>query len=197
MSVTVYSRLGSLLRAHNLTGTELTEKISDTFGLSVDHGILDKLTQATPIREVDIEVAVASAMILGVGLDDLFEVQALSKGDDARPQEDVLGPEHNRRLEGLYTIQGYRSLTEDEQAELGELVAEYGRLLHERRLHELAERRGLPVEQVRQDIAEQLDEAIAWWQDLQADPGRLDAIVAQAQRQSTVASAIGSVAESA
>ncbi len=196
MSVTVYSRLGALLRAHNLTNTDLTEKIEAAFGLSVDQGALDELTQITPIREVDIELAAAATLVLGVGLDDLLEVRAPSKGDDTRPQEDVLGPEHSRRLEALYTIQGYRSLTEDEQAELEELVAEYGHLLHERRLHDLAERRGLPVEQVRRDVAQQLDEAIAWWQDVQADPERLDAIVAQAQRQSTLASTVGSVAES-
>ncbi len=51
MSVTVYSRLGALLRAHNLTGTELTEKIEDAFGLSIDQGALDELTQIAPIRE--------------------------------------------------------------------------------------------------------------------------------------------------
>jgi len=59
--------------------------------------------------------------------------------------------------------------------ELEGLVAAYGHRLHERRMRELAQRRGIPVEQAEREAAVDLADA---WQEVQSDPARLEALVA-------------------
>jgi len=60
---------------------------------------------------------------------------------DAKTDYDILEPEQSRRLQELYDTQGHRSLTEGEWAEVEGLVSVYGHNLHERQLHELAQKR--------------------------------------------------------
>ncbi len=62
--------------------------------------------------------------------------------------------------------------------ELEGLVAAYGHRLHERRMRELAQRRGIPVEQAEREAAADLADALDWWQEVQSDPARLEALVA-------------------
>ena len=52
------------------------------------------------------------------------------------------------------------------------LVATYGRLLHERRVREVARKRGQPVEQVRREMEESLAQAVDQWQAIEADPSQ-------------------------
>lgn len=97
--------------------------------------------------------------------------------------EEILDPEQSRRLQALYDAQGDRSLSEKERLELGELVAAYGHQLHERQLRELARKRGVPLQQVREDVETQFNAALDWWQNIQADPERLNRLVEQAKQQ--------------
>src|SRR5256885_7171090 len=72
MGVTVYSHLGELLRARNLTVADLQDRIAARFGLAVDARTLERLARSDRIRRPDLEVAGAVASVLDIGLDDIF-----------------------------------------------------------------------------------------------------------------------------
>ena len=92
---------------------------------------------------------------------------------DPAEGDDILAPERSRRLSELFDLQDRRPLTEEEQVELNALVAAWGRAVNERGIHELAARRGVPVEQMRAEVLADVDRALAWWREVQADPARL------------------------
>jgi len=115
--------------------------------------------------------------VLDIGLDDLFAVDAVPLGaedtiDSHDPAEgdDILAPEQSRRLSELFDLRDRRPLTEVEQVELNALVAAWGRAVNERGIHELAVRRGVPVEQMQAEVLADVERALAWWQEAQADP---------------------------
>jgi transcriptional regulator with XRE-family HTH domain len=180
MAVAVYPRLDELLRARKLSVAELERQIERRFGLAVDPKTLYRLTSAEPVQRADLEIAGAAAAVLGVGLDDLFEVRA-TPIDEAEVARTDLSPDESRRLAELFDRQARGALSTAEQAELEALVADYGRRLHERRLRELAERRGVPVEQARREVAAHLDEALAWWQAFATDPEGRRLVAARAR----------------
>jgi len=197
MGVMVYSRLGDVLRNQGLTVSEVQRRIAARFGLAVDVRTLDRLTQPHRVRRPNLEIAAAAAAVLSVGLDDIFVVQTTRAETDgvglerARDEEeDVLDPDQSRRLDGLFEAQDWRSLTSDERAELRALVAAWGYRANEQALRDIAAQRGQPIEQVRADVAADLDRALAWWDDVQADPARLEALVEEA-REGQRARAVG------
>jgi hypothetical protein len=53
--------------------------------------------------------------------------------------------------------------------------------VHERGVRELAERRNRPLEQVRAEVAADFERALAWWDEVQTDPARLEALVNEAR----------------
>ncbi len=170
MSVVVYPRLGTLLRQKQLTVAELERQIKLRFGLAVNPKSLYRLTQAAPVQRADLEIAGATAAVLGVGLDDLFTVEAVSKDDET--EVDIVGPAESERMSALIERQKCQMLTDDEWDELESLVASYGRQLHERRMQTFAQQRGVPVEQIQRETAAQLAEAHTWWDAFEADPDR-------------------------
>ena len=176
MGVPVSSRLGELLHARNLTVADLQDRIAARFGLAVDTRTLDRLARSDRVRRPDLEVAAAVASVLDIGLDDLFAVDAVPLGaedttDSYDPAEgdDILAPEQSCRLSELFDLRDRRPLTEEEQVELNALVAAWGRAVNERGIHELAARRGVPVEQVRAEVLADVDRVLAWWQETQAN----------------------------
>lgn len=84
MSVMVYSRLGDVLRARNLSVDDLQRQISAHFDLAMDMWTLDRLTRGERVRQSDMETATAAAAILDVRLDDIliFLVDVMSMGDE-------------------------------------------------------------------------------------------------------------------
>ena len=185
MGVLVYPKLGDLLRAKNLSVAELERQIKVRFGLSVDPKTLYRLTHAESVQRADLEIAGAAAAILGVGLDDIFHVEAVPvEAEDEAPERE-LTPAQSQGLAEPFEQQGRRALSEAEQAEIEALVAEYGRRLHERRLREFAQQRGISVEEARRKVEAQLDQALAWWQTFQADPRRRRAVARSAKRRQT------------
>ncbi len=187
MGLMVSSRLGDVLRNQGLTAHDLQQRIAARFGLVVDARALDRLAQADHVYRPNLRIAAAAADILGVGLDDLFvlktttvDVDGLEPERASDEEEDYLDPVQSRRLEDLFEAQDWRDLTNDEHAELRSLTAAWGRRASERTLRDIAARRGQPVEQVRADVAADLDRALTWWTDVQADPTRLEALVAEA-----------------
>ena len=182
MGVTVYPQLGALLAARKLSVSALERQIEERFGISVDPKTLYRLTQAAPVQRADLEIAGATAAVLGVGLDDLFRVEAIPVAGTADADEDDLPPTQSARVAELFGFQARRLLSEDERAELEALVAEYGRRLHERHVRAYAEQHRVPVEEARTTIEGELAEAERWWQAVQVDPARRRALLRQVKR---------------
>ena len=61
------------------------------------------------------------------------------------------------------------------------LVGAWGRAVSEREYTEVARRRGIPVEQVRAESMAEIERALAWWQEVDADPARRAEVVRDAQ----------------
>jgi len=179
MNVMVYSRLGDLLRARNLTVNDLQRQIAARFGRTVDARTLDRLARAERVRRPDLELAATAAEALDVSLNDVFAVET-GPADALADEEDILDPAQSRRLQKLFDLQDRRALDEDEQAEMRALVADYGRRVHEQGVRRIAEQRHLPLEQARAEIAEDFEQRLAWWDEVQADPARLQALVDEA-----------------
>jgi len=95
-------------------------------------------------------------------------------------EEDILDPRQSRCLQKLFDLRDRRPLSEDEQAEMRALVAEYGRRVHEQGVRDIAQQRQVPLEQARVEIAEDFERRLAWWDKVQADPARLQALVDEA-----------------
>jgi transcriptional regulator with XRE-family HTH domain len=176
MSVVVYSRLAELLKERNLTVAELERQLKERFGLAVNPKTLYRLTQAAPVQRADLEIAGATAAVLGVGLDDLFAVDARPTDDNGEADLRILGPADSRRMAVLVDRQAHGLLSAEEWAELEKLVATYGRLLHERRVREAARKRGQPVEQVRREMEESLAQAMNQWRAIAAAPTQQPAL---------------------
>jgi transcriptional regulator with XRE-family HTH domain len=180
MGIAVYSRLGDVLRNQDLTVSDLQRRIAARFGLAMDMRTLDRLARADRVRRPNLEIVAAAAGILGVGFDDIFVVRTSSE------EEDVLDPDQSHCLEDLLEAQDWRTLTGDEHAELRALVAEWGHRANEQVLRDIAAKRGQPIEQVRADVAADLDRALVWWEEVQADPAHLEALVAEARESQRV-----------
>src|SRR5438105_1252384 len=153
MGVTVYSRLGELLRARNLTVADLQNRIAARFGLAMDARTLDRLARSDRVpgpggrRGGRVRAGHRAGRPLRrravpLGTEDTIDSHDPAEGDD------ILAPEQSRRLSELFDLRDRRPLTEVEQVELNALVAAWGRAVNERGIHELAARRGVPVEQM-------------------------------------------------
>ena len=170
MAVAVYPRLGELLRARDLSVAELGRRIERQFGMAVDRKTLYRLAASAAVQRADLEIAGAAAAVLGVGLDDLFDVEATPLAPVSAPPSADLPPDQSRRLAALLEGQGKRRLTRAERAEVKALVAEYGRRVHEHFLHEIAWKRGIPLEQARHDVQRELERALEEWRAFSANP---------------------------
>lgn len=190
MSVAVYPRLAQLLEDKHLTVAELERQIKQQYGLSVNSKTLYRLTQSTPVQRADLEIAGAAAAVLGVGLDDLFTVDAVSINDET--ESPILGLVDSRRMATLIDRQAHYLLTELEWTELTELVAKYGQILHERRLRERARARGISLDQERQETESHLAQALNEWHtdDIEAHQ---NALVEQAMDQQALGFNVGEI----
>lgn len=182
MSVAVYPRLAQLLEDKHLTVAELGRQMEERYGISANAKTLYRLAQTAPVQRADLEIAGAAATILGVGLDDLFAIEAVAVADEQGYEPSVLGPADSRRIAELVDRQAHRLLTDEEWAELNSLVATYGRLLHERRLRERARRRGVPLDEERRETEAHLARALDHWQPDEVE-ARQDALVERAAAQ--------------
>jgi hypothetical protein len=191
MAVAVYPRLGELLRERLISVAELGWQIERQFGLSVDRKTLYRLTSSAAVQRADLEIAGAAAAVLGVGLEDVFDVRATPLATAIPSPSAELAPEQRRRLTALLSAQGERMLTRAERTELKALIADYGRRVHEHFLHEIAQKRGVSVEQARHDVQIEFDRALQEWQHFSADPRWRDIVAAQGNSASPESAAIG------
>jgi hypothetical protein len=182
VSVAVYPRLDELLRERNLTVADLKRQIQERYGLELDSKILDRLARPDPVQRTDLTVAGAAAKVLGVGLGDLFAIEAVPVDFSPLPEDDYLDEDQTQRMWALLDLQDERPLSADEERELRALVDEYGRRFTEYHLRAYAEREGIPLEQVRREAEERIARASAWWQEIEANPRRRRAFVARAKR---------------
>jgi len=177
MSVMVYPRLGDVLESKNVTVAELERQIRERFDVAVDPmALYGMLLDDEPIRRVDLDVVGAVAAVLHVPLDDLFIVETTPNGTGAVEDEAILGPEDSRRMAALFD---QAALSDSERIEIQELVSTYNRLLHERRVHEIAQDRGVPQEQVRREAEAAVATTLDWLQAFDADPQRREELAKQ------------------
>lgn len=118
----------------------------------MDERTLDRLARADRVRRPDLELAAASAEVLGVGLSEIFAAETPPADEEIEPdlvgyglgdeEDDILDPAQSRRLKSLYDHQHRRALTEAEWAEMGGLGDELGRRVYERGVLDIAARRG-------------------------------------------------------
>ncbi len=188
MGVLVYSQFGDALRTRNLTVDDLQCQIAARFDLAVRTRTLDRLARDERVRRPNIEIVAAAAM-LGVGLDDVLRVDAMPLGDEGAvgtdmfdDEDDALAPEQSRRLSDLFDLRSRRPLTDDERAELDTLVGAWSRAVSEREFREVAQRWGIPVEQVRAEVLAETERALAWWKTVEADPVRREEIMRDARQ---------------
>jgi len=179
VQVMVYSRLGDLLRARNLSVGDLQHQIAVRFGKTVDPRMLDRLARAERVRRPDLEAAAAAAAVLDVSLSDVFTVKT-SEADSVVAEQDILDPIQSERLQQLSALQDTRSLSADERLEMRALVDVYGRRVHEKGLHDIAQQRHRSLEQVRVEVAADFERRRAWWDEVQGDPVHLQALVDEA-----------------
>lgn len=179
MSVAVYSRLGELLEARNLTVAELGDQITSRYGLVVDAESLRAWVRDAPVQRADLELAGAAAAILDVSLADLFDVNAVP---DLPEEVSLLDEADEERLSELLELQQSRELSGAEAGELAALVAEWGRRAVERGLQMRASQRGISVEQARRELEAELAEASRWWEAFQSDPARRRKVIAKLRR---------------
>lgn len=175
MTVVVYPQLGELLQARRLTVADLERQLRQRFGLTVNTKTLYRLTRPEPIQRADLEVALATAAILGVALDDLFTMRTLpGDGDEIAP---ALDPAASRRLAELFDRQASRLLTADERDELERLVLDYSRLARDRELRRFADEHGLSIEQAHDRVREQVGDIVE--RERAAHPAAVDPIPAR------------------
>ena len=179
MGIAVYPRLDGLLRERGLTVAELERRIERQFGMTVDPKTLYRLTHVDPIQRADLEIAGAVAKVLDVRLDAIFDVQATSALELLEEESSLLPPEKSRRMSDLLDQQGRTGLSESKQGELKNLVSENARRLHEIRIREIAQLRGVSVEQAERDVASELADALKWWAQFEADPENRRRVVAE------------------
>lgn len=182
MGVIVYARLGEVLEAKNVTVDELERQIKERFNVAVDPTALYWMMLGDePIKRVDLVVVGAVAAALHVPLDDLFVVETSPNGAHREEEEEtILGPEDSRRMGELFDR---ATLTDAESAELQELVSTYSRLLHGRRVREIAQKRGVSEDQVRRDTEAAVADTRGWLQAFEADPRQREELAQQvAQR---------------
>src|SRR5688572_31898945 len=101
MAVAVYPRLGELLRARNLSVAALSRQIERQFGMAVDRKTLYRLAASAAVQRADLEIAGAAAAVLGVGLGDLFDIEATPLAPAGEPPSPDLPPDQSRRLAAL------------------------------------------------------------------------------------------------
>jgi hypothetical protein len=169
VAVTVYSRLSELLLDKNLTVADLERQISERFEIDVDRRALQRLTYAEPVERVDLSLVGAAAVVLGVGLSGLFELEVGPAGGSEGAEIGDLGPDQSRQLAALLDRRARQGLSNAEQSELEGLVEEYGRRLHERLLYDRVGGRGRPVEGAREQAASELSQALQWWRSVEGD----------------------------
>jgi hypothetical protein len=194
LAVTVYSRLGELLLDKNLTVADLDRQIGERFGVEFDRRALQRLTYAEPLERVDLSLAGSAAVVLGVGLGDLFELEVSAPAGVEGAEMGDLGPDQSRRLAALLDRRARQGLSNPEQAELEELVEEYGRRLHERLLHDRAGGRGRSIESAREQAAAELSRSLQWWRSVEGDMDWRRAALPPRRRRETGGASDGSEA---
>ena len=181
MSVAVYPRLSAILAERHLSVDDLGRAIADRYGITVDPRTFQELMLAAPIERADLAAAGAAAAVLGIGLDDLFSVHALPVLLDLPEPEPTLSPEKSRRLEDLFDRQDDGVISEAENAEIEALVAENGRIVHERGVHEYAVKHNISEAEARQYIEASFEQALERWRAFEADPKQRRTLIAAAK----------------
>ena len=180
MAIAVFGQLDHLLRERNLSLADLKRQIEERYGLEVE--ALDGLIGPQAVRQADLTLAAAAAIVLGVDLGELFAVEELPRGAAESAGQSFLTEDQTHRLWALLDLQDERDLTEDERRELCALVDEEGRRFGAYHLARYAARRGISTEEAQRESDEGIAEAAALNAWLDADPRNIEKYVEDAKR---------------
>lgn len=122
MAVAVFGQLDRLLRERNLTIDDLKRQIEERYGQVIDTAALQRLADPAGVHQVDLPTVASVAMILGIGLDDLFSFEADPPHVDPALEQIVLDEEPMRRIRALLDLQLDEKISDQEQRELEMLV---------------------------------------------------------------------------
>ena len=164
MAITVYPRLGELLRERKMSVAELARQIEARWGRSVDPKTLYRLTSDEPIKRVEIGLIAQIAAVLELGMGELFSVLGLTL--DVEFYEEFDDPQTRGqylRMRELFGLRSGRNLSRAERKELDNLLTLHRQREHERNIHLIAAKHGVSYEQAEADVAASLEEALEWW----------------------------------
>lgn len=195
MSIEVYPQLGALLAERSLTEEDLARQIRAQFGLRVSVAMVTQLAQQGSLHAANVEVAVAAAQVLGIGLDDLFLSVAHPVATDekrtpyeetattpSRPSADDNQPVYfkgytQEEIASLLDDRTYGYPGIDNQEHVDSLIDEYGRALYDRHLEAYADEREITVEQARAEVTASFAEFVEWQRAFEAEPGRQKRVI--------------------
>jgi len=192
MAIAVYSRVGRVLEAHEMSLEDLQSQLASRYDVRIDARSLEELIQDGRVQRPDIEIFEAIAAILRVRLDDLLDARAVVVEPDSAPTlvpaEDVrLDPEDERRLSDLIRLRdwGDHPLTEAEERELEALTAPTARALIDRDIAALASAKGISIATARAQVEDAARDVADFWSALTSDPALMAAEIdaARARRQ--------------
>src|SRR4051812_2188992 len=105
-----------------MTVADLERQMGERFGLEGDRRALQRLTYTEPVERVDLGMVGAAAVVLGVGLGDLFELEVATGGEAGGAEIGDLGPDQSRKLAALLDRRARQGLSKAEDVELEGLV---------------------------------------------------------------------------
>ena len=194
MGIEVYPQLSSVLAERGLTAEDVARQIRDQFGLNVSVTMVTQLAQQGSLHAANIEVAVAAAQVLGIGLDDLFISVAhrVATDEERTPLDEKATTSPHSIAEDNQPIyfKGYSqeeiaSLLDDHtyeypgsenQGHVANLIDEYGRVLYDRHLGAYASEREITIKQARMELTTSYAALVEWQRAFEADPKRQEAV---------------------
>lgn len=180
MSIDISPQLSSVLAARRMTEDDLARQIRERFDLAADAAMIAQLARQETLHGTNVELALAAAQVLGISLDDLFRSAASPASSDT-PAVYFRGYSQEE-IAALLDDQTYGDLASDSQKHLDNLLAEYGRTLYDRHLRAYADERGIPIEQAREAVTNDLAASLRWQDEFEADTQRQELVIKRAQK---------------
>jgi hypothetical protein len=155
MAIAVFGQLGHLLRERSLTLADLKRQIEERYDLCPDEDTLHLLAGSEQLGLLNMVPIGMVARVLNISLDDLRFVVDIPFSPAHPPTKvNTLTETETWRVWALLGMQQRRKLDDVEQHELEAIVNEGGRRFRELSWRKEAERRGVPLDDLRNEIEE-------------------------------------------
>jgi hypothetical protein len=118
VAIAVRGRLDDLLKERGLHVDDLKRELAERYGLHPENAVLESVAWPGPPQVINVAVAAAVAMVLGVEMGELFAVETAPEQTLSPEEERYLNDEKVQRIWDLLDMQLARDLTASEQREL-------------------------------------------------------------------------------